>query len=356
MIRKAEIVLTALLGFEDVEALAKKFLNDRPVDVVGWLNANNVRIVQPSALRALNDLHAESYWFGQATGSAKVTGDPIDWQGWKPGDAAVATALVVNSAGFQNYLSSNSSLLDGLNNTQINRLAAVLLALGVAVTQEQIVQAINDHIAQTQSSWAETVASTESRGAAMAGTLDAFSSVGVEYVDWVTSSGNPCGFCIDMEANGPYVITDIDEPPAHPNCMCDLVPSSNKAAAAMLTKAQRNAIEAALERLKNIPSVDDKHIAVPWPIADRPKLDPQIWADSEIRALRIEDLFASQKLLRRKTVKEYIKSSGNVEQGQRAFANVYATDGRNVIVDGHHRIAALWLLGADITNAWFLEE
>jgi hypothetical protein len=356
LIRKTEIVLTALLGFGDVEALAKKFLNDRPVDVVGWLNANNVRIVQPSALQALNDLHAESYWFGQATGSAKVTGDPIDWQDWKPGDAAVATTLVMNSAGFQNYVSGNSDLLDGLNNTQIDRLAVVLAALAITATQEEAVAAINSHVQQTQDSWATTVASTESRSAAMAGTLDAFSAQGVEYVDWVTSSGDPCTFCIDMEAGSPYALTDIDEPPAHPNCMCDIVPSVGKSVNATLTKAGRDAVDAALAELDKIPMVDDIHIDVPWPIVARPKLDPEVWADSEIQAVTIKELFASQKFLKKEQVAYYIANPGSVERGRRALANVYAIDNRNVIIDGHHRLAAWWLLGAEVANVWFLEE
>ena len=56
----------------------------------------------------------------------------------------------------------------------------------------------------------------------------------------------------------------------------------------------------------------------------------------------------------------YIKNPGAIEEGRRAYANVYGKlvgDERDlVIVDGHHRLAALWLLGADMANVWYLEE
>lgn len=129
-----------------------------------------------------------------------------------------------------------------------------------------------------------------------------------------------------------------------------------KAVDADLVKAGRNAIDEALAKLDEIPMVDSEHVAVPWAIAKRPKLNPEVWADSEIVAVPIEELFASQKLLTKSRVAFYIKNPGAIEAGRRAFANVYALDERMIIVDGHHRLAALWLLEAELANVWFLEE
>lgn len=129
-----------------------------------------------------------------------------------------------------------------------------------------------------------------------------------------------------------------------------------KAMDADLTKAGRNAIDDALKRLNGIPMVDSEHIAVPWPMSKRPKLNPEVWADSEIVAIPIEELFASQRLLTKSRVAFYIENPGAIEAGRRAFANVYALDQRMIIVDGHHRLAALWLLEAELANVWFLEE
>jgi hypothetical protein len=123
-----------------------------------------------------------------------------------------------------------------------------------------------------------------------------------------------------------------------------------------VTKAARKRVAEALKALDGIPMVDDKHIAVPWPIYPRPKRDSEVWQDSAIKNLNIEDLTASQHKLQKKRVKEFIRTQGAPEEGHRALPNVYAIDGRNVIVDGHHRLAALWLLGAEVANIWFLED
>lgn len=121
-------------------------------------------------------------------------------------------------------------------------------------------------------------------------------------------------------------------------------------------KAARERVKEALAKLNQMPMIDDEHVAVPWPVMKRPKLDPEVWEDSNIESVTINDLYASQHKLRKKAVANYIRTQGAPEAGHRALANVYAIDGHNVIVDGHHRLAALWLLGADVANVWFLEE
>ena len=123
-----------------------------------------------------------------------------------------------------------------------------------------------------------------------------------------------------------------------------------------IVKAARVAVEEALAKLDEIPMIDDEHVSVPWPEVDRPKLDPKVWEDSTVQAVVITDLYASQPRLRKQTVVDYIKAQGAPERGRRAMPNVYAIDGRNVIVDGHHKLAAMWLLGAEVVNSWFLED
>jgi len=132
---------------------------------------------------------------------------------------------------------------------------------------------------------------------------------------------------------------------------------TNLSALATITKAGRSAIEEALRDLDAIPMLDADHISVPWQrIVKRPKLDPEVWVDSTVTAVDISDLCASQTLLTKKRVEFFIMNPGAIEEGRRAFANVYATDNRNVIIDGHHRLSAFWLLGAEVANVWFLED
>ena len=223
-------------------------------------------------------------------------------------------------------------------------------------------------------SWAETVARTETRSAVTEASLDSYRDAQIEMVEWLTADGG-CETCGEYEDMGPVPLDegfgDVDGPPAHPNCLCVILPvisdtSSNDVTDSVdmiemgveadLTKASRDAVGRALAALKLIPKVDKKHIRAPWLVTERPALDPEMWAGSNIRAVHIQDLYASQHLLRKKTVKKYIKTVGNVDPDERSLGNVYDTNNRLVIVDGHHRLAALWLLGADFANVWFLEE
>ena len=128
-----------------------------------------------------------------------------------------------------------------------------------------------------------------------------------------------------------------------------------KSLTASLDKAGRNVIGEALTALDAIPATDGK-IPVPWPIGKRPKLQPEQWEDSEIATTIISELTATQKTLNVETVRAYVKTPGAIEENRRAFANVYAISEGLMIVDGHHRLAALWLLGADSANVWMLGE
>ena len=127
-----------------------------------------------------------------------------------------------------------------------------------------------------------------------------------------------------------------------------------------LLKAGRNVIGDALAALDNMPDIEPGYLAAPWPVMGKLGLKDEVWEDSTIKAVDIESLYATQELISRERVEYYVKNPGAIEEGRRAFANVYAKQvgdtPRNVIVDGHHRLAALWLLGADIANVWFLEE
>lgn len=122
-----------------------------------------------------------------------------------------------------------------------------------------------------------------------------------------------------------------------------------------LTKAGRNEVDAALQALDKIPDVEPGEIASPWVITRRPKLDNEEWRASVIKSVPITMLLASQPRLTRERVEHFILNPGSIEQGRRALPNVYDHGNEQVIVDGHHRLAALWLLGADHANVWLLE-
>jgi hypothetical protein len=122
-----------------------------------------------------------------------------------------------------------------------------------------------------------------------------------------------------------------------------------------IVKAGRNAVVLALTALDAMPATNGK-IPTPWNIGERPTLDPEAWEASKIETVPIAELTATQKTLNVETVRAYVKNPGSIEENRRAFANVYANSHGLMIVDGHHRLAAFWLLGADSANVWLLGE
>jgi hypothetical protein len=122
-----------------------------------------------------------------------------------------------------------------------------------------------------------------------------------------------------------------------------------------ITKAGRNEVDSALKALDEIPDVEPGEIAVPWVMTNAPKLEDEEWRESVVKNVPIGTLLASQPRLTRERVEYFILNTGSVEEGRRAFPNVYHRGNEWVIVDGHHRLAALWLLGADHANVWLLE-
>jgi hypothetical protein len=122
-----------------------------------------------------------------------------------------------------------------------------------------------------------------------------------------------------------------------------------------LLKAGRNAIVEALTALDAISATGGK-IPTPWPIGEPPTVDPKEWETSEIETVPIAGLTATQRTLNVERVREYVQNPGKIDENRRAFANVYANSDGLMIVDGHHRLAALWLLGADNANVWVLGE
>jgi hypothetical protein len=117
----------------------------------------------------------------------------------------------------------------------------------------------------------------------------------------------------------------------------------------------RNAVALALTALDAMPRTNGK-IPTPWPIGELPTLDPEAWEASKIETVPIAGLTATQRTLNVERVREYVQNPGRIDENRRALANVYANSDGLMIVDGHHRLAALWLLGADNANVWFLGE
>jgi hypothetical protein len=113
---------------------------------------------------------------------------------------------------------------------------------------------------------------------------------------------------------------------------------------------------------------DPDKIIPPWPIAgdvDRESYrDPGLWQDAKLKKVTITSLFASTKHLDRANLLWHLTHPGESDedpddQGDALpgmGAQVVKSQGRRVIVGGHHRLAALWLLGVDKALVWQIKE
>ena len=107
----------------------------------------------------------------------------------------------------------------------------------------------------------------------------------------------------------------------------------------------------------NHPDLDEpeKFVESPWPVIPTPRVDPNAWDDAMIQIVDMDDLFATDAFLRRKNVKAHIETMGQATTPFRSFALIAVVAGRSVIIDGHHRLMALWLLGQNSAPAYVIE-
>ena len=102
-------------------------------------------------------------------------------------------------------------------------------------------------------------------------------------------------------------------------------------------------------------------IMSPWPAAkdietlngeDNYPVDPDVWNDAELTMVGIKDLYCTDTVLNRDKVAERIESLGQSLKPYRNYPLVYDDGEKLVIVDGHHRLMAMWLLGMDRVPVW----
>jgi len=211
--------------------------------------------------RVFEDMYYEAGWVGFAVGlshmgqrdttkDVSVTTDYTDqvpWGGWVPGDTDAAKKLIgdANAPGLKNLLDNRYVTIKGIEQTRYTELANIL-SRGVARGDSTgtVATAIDRWIGNlpndpsnptpealvrlgTTTPWNEMVARTEIRSATTAASLDSYRDGGLKYVEWLTADGG-CSICAEYEAMGPVDMEDgfgdIDGPPAHPNCLCVILP------------------------------------------------------------------------------------------------------------------------------------
>ena len=299
-----------------------------------------------------------------------------DWTTWEPGNHPAeylvrppgALEELIRSRGFKMSQDLTSTTLD-----RIGTKLADALALGASSTDlgEYLSDVISDP------SRALTIATTEMNASMSAASLNTYDEYGVAQKEWL--SLDACDLCQANDDDGPIPLGDEFSsgdmaPPGHPNCRCSILPvvdgvemtdQTVDADLEMMVKGVLTGadVERALQRLAILPNPNDpaitnieKYVESPWQVVPVPTIDPKIWDKANLELVDLADLYATDPYLRRKNVAKHVETLGQANSQYRSYAMVIQRAGKSIIIDGHHRLMALWLLGLDQAPVWIVKE
>jgi len=212
---------------------------------------------------ALKVIYAEGYTLGEdiayaalatkliikaPTAQQMTRASQINWKDWKPGNRAAAN-LVSPKGGLSKLIANRGVTIQGIRGTTLDRIGTQLAyALQKGLPPSTVSGTIADLIGApsearagyllqlgydavtavtTDYERALMIAQTEMSSAVSVANRDIYESSGVEQVEWLTA--DPCDICQENEDVSPIGIDETfpsgdTEPPAHPNCVCDIAP------------------------------------------------------------------------------------------------------------------------------------
>lgn len=198
----------------------------------------NVRVNSEPLMAAFRTLYTESYLLGEdiamnSIAKAKINKAPtkqqlqravgINWDNWKAGNRAAAL-LINKPRGLSTLLDNRGITIQSINRTTMDRIGTRLanaLAQGLPPSEVDLSDFFDD------SERALTIAQTEMSRAVATASRQLYEESGVELVEWIVA--DPCDLCQENADVSPIRIGDTfpsgdTEPPAHPNCVCDISP------------------------------------------------------------------------------------------------------------------------------------
>jgi hypothetical protein len=96
----------------------------------------------------------------------------------------------------------------------------------------------------------------------------------------------------------------------------------------------------------------DDFVESPWDVVAVPTLDPSVWSKAVLTLVNPADLAGTDTVLERKKVEGRINNMGQSAKPYRSYAQVYNDGEKLIIIDGHHRLCAMWLLGMEQVPVW----
>ena len=114
--------------------------------------------------------------------------------------------------------------------------------------------------------------------------------------------------------------------------------------------------EAAEHPVSDSPDQLANSVESPWPIADTVEgnyiVNPDVWQKAVLTLVNIKELWGTNTGLNRDNVADHIESMGQALTPYRGYPLVFNDGDKNIIIDGHHRLFAMWLLGMDQAPVW----
>lgn len=220
--------------------VAMNFQTLTPEQARSWARTH-VRTSDDALSSALRRIYLEGYALGEDIGmssivKAKISKAPtlaelkrasnINWATWRAGNKPAAL-LVRKPRGLSTLLDNRGVTIQGINRTTLDRLGTILArALEKGWSPSEIKNEVADLI-DSDSERALTIAQTETSRAVTTASRQLYEESGVELVEWLVA--DPCDICEENESVSPIGIGETfpsgdTEPPAHPNCVCDIAP------------------------------------------------------------------------------------------------------------------------------------
>ena len=261
---RARLIRNALREIADTRQIVEDFLSmyyGREItteEARAWA-AIHVRLNSKPLADALTQCYADAYALGQDIGMnsiarAKINKAPtkkdlkraigIDWATWRPGNKPAA--LKANPPrGLADLLDKKGITIQGISRTTIDRIGTLLanllteggkptsiagqIAEEMRKSKEEMSRELEQEVDDllSDSDRALTIAQTEMTRAVTAASRELYEESGVELVEWLVAE--PCDICQENAEASPIRIDSVfpsgdTEPPAHPNCVCDLAP------------------------------------------------------------------------------------------------------------------------------------
>lgn len=242
--RRANLIRQALRQSVNISAVQEEWASAHPnaetmtTEQARQWARTNVRLDSEPLMTALRTLYLESYLLGEdiamnSIAKAKINKAPtkqqlqravgINWDNWKAGNRAAAL-LVQKPRGLSTLLDNRGVTIQGINRTTLDRIGTRLanaLAQGLPPSEVDLSDFFDD------SERALAIAQTEMSRAVATASRQLYEESGVELVEWIVA--DPCDLCQENADVSPIRMDETfpsgdTEPPAHPNCVCDISP------------------------------------------------------------------------------------------------------------------------------------